>query len=175
MYAGAPALAGALAGVALFATANTALITMMASSRLLFAMARGGHAPAKLSQTLARRRTPAFAILFIVLGSLARLSIGSVGLAGSVASLLALVTFGSVNAALVRLRFTHSDLPRPFRVPLSLGRVPVPINLGIVVVLILVAGFELPVYGITGILLLLALVVQAIPWRRSPDSGDAQL
>ena len=51
---GAPRLAGALAGVALFATANTALIAMMAASRLLFAMARGGDAPALLARTLAR-------------------------------------------------------------------------------------------------------------------------
>src|SRR5690606_18708880 len=45
MRAGAPSLAGALGGVALFATANTALITVTVAARLLFGMARGGDAP----------------------------------------------------------------------------------------------------------------------------------
>lgn len=173
MRAGFPALAGALAGVALFATANTALITMMASSRLLFAMARGGHAPAMLSRTLVRQRTPANAIKLIVMASLLCLPVGSVGLIGSVASLLALVTFAAVNAAIVRLRFTQPDAPRPFKVPLSLGRMPVPAILGFVVVVLLMGGFELHVYGITVIALLLALVVQAIPWQRPavPDQA----
>ncbi|MFN8661914.1 MAG: APC family permease [Thermomicrobiales bacterium] len=170
MQAGAPGLAGALAGVALFATANTALISMMATSRLLFAMARGGHAPPQLSQTFAIRGTPVFAILCIVAGSLASLTIGNVGVAGSVASLLALITFAAVNAALVRLRFTHPDTPRPFRVPLSLGRVPVPIVFGLVVVVLLIAGFEPPAYGITAVMLILGLVLQAIPWQRASSA-----
>lgn len=167
MQAGRPALAGALAGVALFATANTALITMMAASRLLFAMARGGDAPAMLSRTLARRRTPANALKLIVVGSLFCLPIGSVGVVGGVASLLALVTFAAVNAAIVRLRFTHPETLRPFRVPLTLRRVPMPAIFGFLVVVLLMAGFEPQVYVITGIALVLAFVVQAVPWKRA--------
>ena len=166
MQAGAPRLAGALAGVALFATANTALIAMMAASRLLFAMARGGDAPPLLARTLARRKTPAAAILLVAVGALLCLPLGGVGLVGSIASLLALVTFASVNAALVRLRFTHPEATRPFRVPLPLGRVPVPAVLGLVVVVLLLTGFEPPVYGIAGAALALAFVVQAIPWKQ---------
>jgi amino acid transporter len=173
MQAGAPPLAGALAGVALFATANTALIAMMAASRLLFAMARGADAPPLLARTLARRQTPAAAILLVVGGALACLPLGGVGLVGSIASLLALVTFAAVNAALVRLRFTHPEATRPFRVPLPLGRVPVPAMLGLLVVVLLLTGFELPVYGIAGAALILAFVVQAIPWKQNLVPGES--
>ena len=153
MQAGAPRLAGALAGVALFATANTALIAMMAASRLLFAMARGGDAPPLLARTLAGRKTPAVAILLVTVGALLCLPLGGVGLVGSIASLLALVTFASVNAALVRLRFTHPETERPFRVPLPLGRVPLPTVLGLLVVLLLLTRFEPLAYGIAGAVL----------------------
>ena len=166
MQVGAPRLAGALAGVALFATANTALIAMMAASRLLFAMARGGDAPSLLAQTLARRKTPAAAILLVAAGALVCLPLGGVALVGSVASLLALVTFASVNAALVRLRFTHPDQERPFRVPLPLGRVPCRPLLGLLVVLLLLTRFEPRAYGIAA-----AMLVSRSSFRRFPASG----
>ena len=69
--------------MALFATANTALIAMMAASRLLFAMARGGDAPPLLARTLARRQTPAAAVLLVVAGALVCLPLGGVGLVGA--------------------------------------------------------------------------------------------
>ncbi len=164
MQAGAPSLAGALAGVALFATANTALIAMMAASRLLFAMARGGDAPPLLARTLARRKTPAFAILLVAVGAVLCLPLGGVGLVGSIASLLALVTFASVNAALVRLRYIQPEMMRPFRVPWPLRRAPLPTLLGLVVVVLLLTRFAPLVYGIAGAALVLAYIVQAVPW-----------
>lgn len=173
MQVGAPRLAGALAGVALFATANTALITIMAASRLLFAMARGGDAPPLLARTLARRQTPALAILLVALGTLVCLPWGGVGLVGSVASLMALVTFAAVNAAVVRLRFTHPEAARPFRVPLAWQRVPVPALLGLGVVVLLLTAFEPLAYGVAAAALVLAFIVQAVPWNRSlvPDGA----
>jgi basic amino acid/polyamine antiporter, APA family len=166
MQAGAPFLAGPLAGVALFATANTALIAMMAASRLLFAMARGSDAPSLLARTLAGRKTPAAAILLVAVGALLCLPLGGVELVGSIASLLALVTFASVNIALVRLRFTHPETKRPFRVPVDLGHVPLPTLLGLIVVLVLLTQFAPLVYGIAGAALVLAYIVQAVPWSQ---------
>jgi amino acid transporter len=174
MQAGAPRLAGALAGVALFATANTALIAMMAGSRLLFAMARGGDAPPLFARTLARRKTPAAAILLVAVGAFLCLPLGGVGLVGSIASLLALVTFASVNATLVRLRFTLPETTRPFCVPLPLRRIPVPSLLGLVVVVLLLAGFQSVVYGIAGVVMGLGFIVQAIPWNQDPVPGASQ-
>ena len=164
MQAGAPQLAGALGGVALFATANTALITITAASRLLLSMARGSDAPPLLARTLARRKTPAPAILLAGLGALVFLPLGGVGLVGSVASLLALVAFASVNAALVRLRFTRPEEERPFRVPLDLGRVPVLPAFGLLVVALLLTQFEARAYGIAAAALAISFVMQVVRW-----------
>jgi APA family basic amino acid/polyamine antiporter len=118
-----------------------------------------------LAQTLAGRKTPAAAILLVTVGALCFLPLGDVGLMGSLASLLALVTFTAVNAALVRLRFTLPNQERPFRVPLPLGRVPLPTALGLLVVLLVLTRFEPPAYGIAAMMLAVAFVGQAIPWR----------
>jgi APA family basic amino acid/polyamine antiporter len=143
------------------------MIAIMAASRLLFAMARGGDAPPLLARTLPGRKTPATALLLMAAGALACFPLGGVGLVGSVASLLALITFASVNAALVRLRLTRPDHVRPFRVPLSLGRVPAPTVLGLLVVLTVLTRFEPRAYAIAALLLIVAFVAQAIPWPQT--------
>lgn len=172
MAAAAPRLAGGLGGIALFATANTALISNVAASRLLFGMARGGDAPPPLQRTLAGRQTPAVAIVAGGVGALLLLPLSSVAVIGSVASLLALAAFATVDAALVRLRFTQAATVRPFRVPWAVGRVPVLAVVGLLVVAVLTTRFSLEVYGIVAVALVIAGVVQAIPWS-SGSSGSS--
>jgi APA family basic amino acid/polyamine antiporter len=166
MRAGAPSLAGALGGVALFATANTALITVTVAGRLLFALARGGDAPSLFAWTLPGRLTPAPALIAAGAGALCFLTLGGVGLIGSVASLLALVTFAAVNAALIRLRFRQPDSERPFRVPGSLGRVPILAVLGLLVVGLLLTRFSLPAYAIAVGAFVVAILAQGISRTR---------
>ena len=168
IHAGAPELAGALGGVALFATANTTLIIITAASRLLFGMARGGDGPRALMRTLPGRGTPAVATIVAGGGALLFLPLGGVGLVGSVASMLSLGAFASVNVALVRMRFTRPDAERPFRVPLALGRVPILTVVGLLVVILLLTQFTREAYGIAAVALIVAFAVQAAPWGRDP-------
>lgn len=119
-----PRLGTVLGAVALFATANTALAATMASSRMLYGVARGGDAPAFLARLLPRRGTPWGATLLGAAVSLALLPFGGAALLGSVASLAALGAFVVVNASMLRLRHTRPDARRPFRAPLAVRRVP---------------------------------------------------
>ena len=171
MRVGAPEFAGALGGVALFATANTALITITAGSRMLFSMARGGDAPSLLARTHGKHLTPVSAVLVTGLGALLFLPLGGVGLVGSVASALALVAFASVNAALLRLRYTSPHAQRPFIVPLRIGRVALPAALGLVIVGLLLTRFEVRVYMVAVVALAIAFVMQALPWSRFRSNG----
>ncbi|HJQ93760.1 MAG TPA: APC family permease [Candidatus Thermoplasmatota archaeon] len=125
-----PRLGVGLAVIALFATANTALVAMVVASRILFGVSRGGDAPRPLARVLARRRTPWVAALVVLAGALLLLPLGTASLLGSVASFAALTGFCVVNVALVRLRFTQPGRARPFRVPLAIGKVPVTAVLG---------------------------------------------
>jgi APA family basic amino acid/polyamine antiporter len=120
----APRVADALALVALFATANTALITLLAGSRLVYGMARDGDAPPALGKVASARGAPWVAV--VALGGLAAslVPLGDVGAVAGLSSFAALIAFVTVNLCLVVLRYRAPSKRRPFRVPLSIGRFP---------------------------------------------------
>jgi len=159
MRAGAPRWAGALAGVALFATANTALIAMLAASRMLFGMARGGDAPRLFERVLPSRKTPAWATLAVAVGAALLLPLGRVEILGSLASLTALLAFGVVNVCVVTLRLKRPKAERPFRIPLSVRNVPLSAVAGTLLSLLLVVRFEPLAYVLFAVTTLLGVAM----------------
>jgi APA family basic amino acid/polyamine antiporter len=144
----APWVGTTLAVTALFATASTALIVLISISRLIFGMAREGDMPAVLARTATRRKTPWAAALALFAFACGLLPLGDVRIIASISSLGILLVFVGVQAALLRLRFTQPDLKRPFRVPLNIGRVPLPPVLGIAICLALITRFDAGVYAV---------------------------
>ncbi len=130
-----PRLAGALGGIALFATANTALVSMLVASRVIFGIARDGELPGAIAKLLPNRETPWVAILVVAAVACALVPFGGVGVVASVSSFAALVAFAAVNAALIVLRYREPDEKRPFRVPGAIGRFPILPALGVVATL----------------------------------------
>jgi basic amino acid/polyamine antiporter, APA family len=120
-----PKLAGALAGIALFATANTALVSILVASRVVFGIAREGELPKRLAAILPGRKTPWLATLVVAAVAAALIPFGKVGVVASVSSFASLLAFASVNVALIVLRYREPRQPRPFRVPGALGKFPV--------------------------------------------------
>jgi amino acid transporter len=124
----------------LASTTSALNATVYSSSRVSFAMGRDRDLPAIFGRIHPRNKTPHWAIwlsgLLIILMAV-WLPVADVA---SGASITFLLLFLMVNVALIRMRKTRPDLPRPFRVPL----VPwVPI-LSIVIMLVLaVELFEL--------------------------------
>lgn len=152
-----PRLAPALAWIALFSTANTALITLVVGSRLLFGMAQQGDVPAVLARTHSTRKTPWVAGLAMALCAGALLPIGGVGVIGSVSSLTTLVVFGAAAACLIVVRRQQragvGDLASAafFRVPVAVRGVPVVAVLLLVSIVALATRFEPRVYLVCGV------------------------
>jgi basic amino acid/polyamine antiporter, APA family len=147
-----------LSAIALFATANTVLITLIATSRLAFAMARDGEIHGLFAGVLPRRQTPwAAAILALVL-SAALLPIGSVKLLAEMSSFAALVAFLAVNVVLIVLRYKLPHHRRPFRAPGAIGRLPVLPVLAIASIALLLIHFEWRIYLAGGIALALSVL-----------------
>lgn len=144
-----PRLGTALAWIALCATANTALITYITVSRLVFGMARDGELPKALSKTASRRKTPWVAALVVFAASVTLLPLGTVAVVASVSSLATLLAFVCVNVALIVIRLREPGLERPFRIPLAFKGVPVPAVLGILAAAALATQFEALVYFVT--------------------------
>jgi amino acid transporter len=117
-----PKVAGALGGIALFATANTAIVSMLVASRVVFGIARDGELPERLASVLPRRKTPWLAILVVAAVAAALVPFGKVGVVASLSSFASLLAFAGVNVALVVLRYREPDRERPFRVRGAIGR-----------------------------------------------------
>ena len=159
-----PRLVNVLSGIALFATANTVLITVIAASRLTFSMARDGEIHGVFAGLLRRRQTPWAAALLSLVMAAALLPIGSVRILAEMSSFAALVAFLTVNLALISLRFTHPHHPRPFRVPGAIGRMPVLPLAAIVSIVLLLIHFDWQIYAAGGIALVLSAIAFFVRW-----------
>lgn len=117
-------VAGALGGIALFATANTALVSILVGSRVVFGIAREKDLPGLLASVLPNRQTPWVATLVVAALAAALVPFGKVGVVASLSSFASLLAFAAVNAALIVLRYRQPDRPRAFRVPGAIGKFP---------------------------------------------------
>ncbi len=170
-----PQATGVIAAIALFATANTVLITLIATSRVAFSMGRDGGMPSALAQLLPGRRTPWTAALLIFAAATALIPIGALGFLAGLSSFAAILAFVAVNVALIILRFRQPNQRRPFRVPLALGRLPILPVLAIAALGLLLAYFERAVYlaGLFAIAFAVAAFFVRQWWGRGkrPNSG----
>src|SRR3990167_3484801 len=83
--------------IALFSTSNTVLITMVATSRMMYVMAKEKSLPKMLSKVHERTRTPWVAILILMLLTIAFVFIGDISIVANLTNLFLFITFGSVN------------------------------------------------------------------------------
>ena len=114
----------AVAIVALFSTGNTGLLLLVAAPRLIYGMATREVLPGPLAYVQPRFQTPVVATGLALLVAVAFASFEDIGLVAESANFAIFIAFGAANLSLIVLRFTQPDLDRPFRVPLSIGRLP---------------------------------------------------
>jgi len=101
----------------LLSTLSALNATIYSSSRVAFAMARDASLPGVVARVHSKRATPHIAILFstlLIVGMAVALPIEDVAAAAGVMFLL---LFGGVNVAVIRLRRSHPQLDRGFKVP----------------------------------------------------------
>jgi APA family basic amino acid/polyamine antiporter len=137
-----PKIAGILGAIALFSTANTALIALLTTSRILYGVSRDGALPKMFSKTLSGRKTPWVAAIIALCLSVMLLRIGKVETLASVASFTTMIAFIAVNIALITLRINEPGIARPFRVPLSLGSIPLFPVIGILSCVVFLFQFD---------------------------------
>ena len=150
-----PRATNVLSAIAIFATANTVLISLIGSSRLAFSMGRDGEIPSIFAALLSVRDTPWIAAALMFGMSAALVLIGNVKFLAELSSFAALLAFLAVNLALIIVRYRLPDLPRPFRVPLTIGRMPLLPLLAMASIGLLLANFDWEIYvaGIGALLL----------------------
>ena len=145
--------------IALFATANTVLIMMIVTSRMMYGMARDKALPEGLSKVSPKFRTPALAVLITMILTMIPLFLGDISIVANATVFGVLITFFLVNLSLIALRRKKPDLERPFKLKPNLGWVPIIALLGCIVCFGLLFTFNLLIVVIQLIIVLCGVVV----------------
>ena len=143
----------ALSVIALFATANTVLMFFVATSRIIYGMAKESALPKFFGWLHETRRTPYIAIFILSLLAILFASLGNMELVASITDFAIFITFAAINATVICLRYKWPDAKRAFSVPIKIGKFPVLPVIGIVTSLLLIGSFEknIILYGIISI------------------------
>jgi APA family basic amino acid/polyamine antiporter len=134
-----------IAIIALFATANTVLITLIVGTRMLYGMAVEGQLPAVLGAVHERRRTPHVTILLFCVLAIAFLVFSEIKALAAITDIGIFLLFLVVNLANIVLRYRQADVPRPWRCPLNIGVFPVISALGVVSCLAMIITLDHPI------------------------------
>lgn len=134
-----------LSAIALFATASTVLITLVAGSRILYGMANNKSLPLSLGKIHSKTKTPWIAVIGILITSVAFAFIGDIVIVANITVFAVVITFAMINLSVIVLRYTEPDLERTFKVPLNIGRFPILPLFGFGVTIYMAIQFEFEV------------------------------
>ena len=137
-----------LSVIALFATASTVLITLVAGARILYGMGKSGSLPSFLSVVHSKTHTPWIAVIGILFTSLAFAFIGDIVIVASIVVFAVVITFAMVNLAVILLRYVEPELERPFKTPLNIGKFPILPLVGFGVTVYMAIQFDLQVISV---------------------------
>jgi len=137
-------LSFAISSIALFSTANTVLILVLSSSRLLYGLGEDGGLPEVFARIHPGRQTPWVATVTITLVSMAvAVAFQRIESVASVVNFAIFLTFLMINGTVIALRLQEPEAHRPFRIPGSVAGIPLLPVAGIVSVLALMGETSL--------------------------------
>lgn len=136
--------------IALASTGSTILVCLITASRLSYGMAKESSLPKFLSAVNKRFHTPHFAVFFAFLVAVAFLLVADIVVIAESTNFAALLAFFLINVSVISLRLREPDKKREFKIPFSIGNVPIPAVLGAVTSLglIFMLSQEAILYGI---------------------------
>lgn len=158
-----------LSWVALFSTMNTVLVVMLGGSRIVYGMADAGSFPKVLSRVHTRFRTPWTAIFGIACVSSLFVFLGDIVTVANIANFMIFVVFFMVNISLIKLRYTEPERRRPFRVPFSIGRLPLFPFLGALSAVFLFSQISLKIMAYGFFLTAAGFIIVLLMTGKKPD------
>jgi APA family basic amino acid/polyamine antiporter len=145
--------------IALFATANTVLIMLIVTSRMIYGMARDKALPEGLSKISPKFRTPIIAILFTMIFTLIPVFFVNIRMVADATVFGVLINFFLVNISLIALRKNKPDAERPFKLKPNIKWVPVIAILGAIVCIALLFTFNWIIIIIQSLIILCGIAV----------------
>jgi len=161
-----------LSVIALFATASTVLITLIAGARILYGMAKNGSLPLLLSKIHSKTKTPWIAVIGILIIAVAFSFIGDIVIVANITVFAVVITFAMVNLSVIVLRYTEPELKRPFRVPLNIGKFPILPLFGFGVTIYMAIQFDIQVMAVGLAIIVVGVIFYLIFNRRIKNFQD---
>ena len=156
-----------LSWIALFSTMNTVLVVMLGGSRIVYGMADAGSFPRALARVHPRFRTPWAAIFGIAFISGFFVLLGDITTVANIANFMIFIVFFMVNVSLIKLRYAEPERHRPFRVPVSIGRLPLFPSLGALSAVFLFSQISLEIMAYGFFLIVIGFIIVLIRTRKS--------
>jgi len=159
--------------IALFATASTVLITLVAGARILYGMARNRSLPFLLGKVHSKTKTPWIAVIGIFVTSVAFAFIGDIVIVANITVFAIVVTFAMVNLSVILLRYVQPETKRPFRVPVNIGKFPILPLFGLGATVYMAFQFELEIVAV-GLAIIVAGVIFYLFYNRHISKHGTQ-
>lgn len=134
-----------LSSIALFAITNTVLITLVAGSRIFYGMAKEKVFPSILEKIHFKTKTPWVSVIIILVTSVAFTFIGDIVIVANITVFAIVITFASVNLAVIVLRYTEPEIERKFKVPINIGKFPILPLFGLGISVYMALQFEIEI------------------------------
>ncbi|MEF8900654.1 MAG: APC family permease [Halovenus sp.] len=140
---GSRALGSLVAAIALSSTANTVLIVLVSTSRLVYGVSKTEYRsfPTMFSRVHRDRRTPHLAVALVGVLTVPFVLIGDLGAVAGLANAALLLAFVLVNGALLKLRYDAPQELAGFTAPLTVGRLSITALFGLFTSLVLLVVY----------------------------------
>ncbi|MFX0012619.1 MAG: APC family permease [Candidatus Hermodarchaeota archaeon] len=145
--------------IALFATANTVLIMLIVTSRMMYGMARDKALPEIIGKISSRHRTPIIAAILTMIFTILPIFFGDISIVAHATVFGVLLNFILVNISLIALRRNKPEIERPFKLKPSIGWMPLIALLGAVVCIGLLFTFDWLIILIQAIIIVIGIAV----------------
>lgn len=157
-----------LSWIALFSTMNTVLVVMLGGSRIVYGMADAGSLPQTLARVHPRFQTPWIAIFGLACMSSLFVLQGDITTVANIANFMIFIVFFMVNVSMIKLRYTDPERKRPFKVPFSIGKTPLPPVLGALSAVFLFSQISLEVMAYGFSLIAIGILIVLFRTRKKP-------
>ena len=151
--------------IALFATANTVLILLIVTSRMIYGMAVDKSLPYALAK-ISKRGTPYLPIVVAMVLSVLFTFAGDIRVVAEITNFGTFITFASVNFSAIWLRVKRPEWQRPFKTPISIGKIPLIPLLGLLSCGLLLTQFSPIIIAISIAIIILGIIVYMILSRK---------
>jgi amino acid transporter len=151
--------------VALFATGNTVLILLVAGSRMLYGLSKGGSLP-KFFSSINKNGTPGLSVAAVGIGSIVLALIFDIKTVAQLTDISVFIAYFAINLSLIKLASGNRKDYKPTFISPRLFGIPVFAYLGLISNIIMFLHFGLEVWLLAVVFVIIGLVIFLLGRRR---------